>query len=189
MSIENTEDESNIEKTHITTHATHTQTLRRLINIQFIINSIIITTALIGLAFKGPSYFTYNQIMSVFYGSLSLGYYWSKRHNDDSLLFYHQTLHWIGLLIASYILSLYVKSELINDSQAGLVLLLILAFALFLSGLYGEISFMFTGLYIMSLAFITISFSSHLTDTYLTDTVLFLTAIFILIHFTKKARK
>ena len=185
MSIENIEVQT-INQNIKPAHKVKQKIVNRLTAPHFIINSIIIITALTGLGFKGAPYFIYNQIMSLLYGASAIFFYWSTREHDNSILFWHQTLHWIGLMIITFILSMYIRSGIITSSQAGLTLLLFLAFSLFLSGLYGHISFMLSGLYIMTLTLITTSLPNHRTETYLAATGLFLISLFIVTLITKK---
>jgi len=59
---------------------------------------------------------------------------------------WQEILHWIGLLLAVYIVSTFVSIGLIGKFEAGLTVLVLLAIATFLAGIYHDIIFMIVGI-------------------------------------------
>ena len=136
--------------------------LAALLDTRLIINSFIIVSSLMTLLTTHAFSLVYNQIITTIYGGLILFFYWTTRHDNNSVLFWHQLLHWFGMLITCIILTAVTSSELINSYQAGQFLSVLLGFSLFLSGVYGDTSFIISGLYVLSLNFTRVTFSSYL---------------------------
>ncbi len=186
MSTEQPIENTQIKKTNSRISQYKQHTLAAFLEARFTINSFIIFSSLIGLMTTHVFSLSYNQILTAIYSGLLLLFYWAKRHDDDTVLFWHQVLHWAGMLIACIILTANVTSELINSPQAGQLLSVLLGFSLFLSGVYGDTSFMLSGLYVLSLNFIRVSFSPHSYQIYLISTACFLLLLFVIVIFTIK---
>ena len=83
------------------------------------------------------------------YVVLALGLSWYERR-DQSILkpatIWHELLHWTGLIAAVYLISLYVSLGLLGRFEAALAVLTVLALAVYLAGIYIELSFCLIGI-------------------------------------------
>lgn len=108
--------------------------------------------ALVGLLIMDihpRSYWLYSRVMALLYASLSIWLFWYLNRGNHKLTtstLWHQLLHWFGLLIASYLVSIFVNTGLMGSLQAGFVTLTLLALTIFLAGVYSNFSFMLIGL-------------------------------------------
>ena len=116
-----------------------------------------VSLVMLGLAFLGliimdlhpRSYWLFSQIMSALYALLSLWLYWylnRGQHKVDGSTIWHQLLHWLGLLLAVYITSVFVSTGVMASIQAGLMTLTLLALTVFLAGVYTDTAFMLIGI-------------------------------------------
>ncbi len=79
--------------------------------------------------------------------SLFLSWYLRKNHkNVTAVTLWHELLHWIGLGLAVYLVSIFTNSGLIGRFEAGLMTLMLLSLTTFLSGIYVEPTFFVIGL-------------------------------------------
>ncbi len=94
---------------------------------------------------------TYWRIMVPLFALLGLVLSWYLRKTSHWITFttfWHEIVHWLGLIAAVYLVSIYVDIGLIGRFQAALIVMTLLALTLFLGGLYIEISFLPLGLLI-----------------------------------------
>jgi len=116
-----------------------------------------ICLAMLALAFVGllvmdmhpKSYWFYSRIMATVYAMMSLWLFWylhRGEHKIHTSTIWHQMLHWLGLLLAIYIISIFVDTGVIGSAQAGLVTLVLLALTIFLAGVYTDTAFMLIGI-------------------------------------------
>lgn len=87
---------------------------------------------------------------------------WYLRHKNQShsvAFIWHELLHWAGLLLAVYLVSELLRVGLLSRFAASLVILTMLALALFLAGIYIELTFLVLGLviggFVVVIAFLT----------------------------------
>jgi len=95
------------------------------------------------------SYWTYSKIMAFLYAVLGLGLYGYLRRGEHAIhgsTLWHQLLHWLGLLLTIYITSIFVRTGVMANVQAGLMTLTLLSLTIFLAGVYTDSSFMLIGI-------------------------------------------
>lgn len=118
---------------------------------------LIVCLLMLALAFVGlivmdlhsGAYWLYSRIMAVIYALLSLWLFWylhRGKHMIHGSTIWHQMLHWLGLLLAVYLTSIFVSTGVMGSTQAGLVTLVLLALTIFLAGVYTDTSFMLIGI-------------------------------------------
>jgi hypothetical protein len=110
---------------------------------------------LILLDFHSHAFWFYIKIMCGCYAILSIWLNWFVNRNNRAMTIisiWHQILHWIGLLIMIYIVSTLVSSGMLNSSQAAMVTLILLAFSIFIAGVYTDATFMLIGLTLSAFA-------------------------------------
>lgn len=118
---------------------------------------VFVSLAMLVLAFIGliimnihaTSYWIYSCIMAVLFALLSLWLFWylnRGEHKVSTSTIWHQLLHWVGLMFAIYIVSLFVGTGIMGTMQAGLVTLLLLALTIFIVGIYTDLSFVLIGI-------------------------------------------
>lgn len=119
---------------------------------RFITGLIMILLSLVGLiisTLRKDGGWTYWRIMVPLFALLCLWLSWYLRRREESLSFVeigHEVLHWIGLLLAVFLISTFVRLGIAGRFQASLMILTLLAFALFTAGIYIEATFMVIGI-------------------------------------------
>ena len=91
----------------------------------------------------------YWRIITPVYAIVALWLSWylrKKNHAISVVSIWHEIFHWIGLILAIYLVSRFVNIGLMGRFEAGLVVLTLLALTTFLAGIYIEITFVFIGL-------------------------------------------
>ncbi len=91
----------------------------------------------------------YWHIMVGVYAVLSMSLSWYLKHKNSRFgisTLGMELLHWIGLILAVYLVSILVSSGILSRVQAGFVILLLLALTMFLAGLYIDRCFILVGL-------------------------------------------
>ncbi|HYF97573.1 MAG TPA: hypothetical protein VD770_01175 [Coxiellaceae bacterium] len=86
----------------------------------------------------------YWHIMVIGYAVLSLGLSWYLQHKNIKFgisTLGQELFHWLGLVLAVYLVSLLVSTGILSRVQAGFVVLLLLALAMYLAGIYIDRSF------------------------------------------------
>lgn len=86
----------------------------------------------------------YWHVMIVGYALLSLWLSWYLRHKKayfGTASFQIEILHWIGLMLSVYLVSILVDAGILSRVSAGFVVLILLALTMFLAGLYVDQSF------------------------------------------------
>lgn len=111
----------------------------------------------IGVTDFAPRYgFWYWMAMVPIFGAFSLYTGWSKARDQGlgiSSVIRSQLLHWIGLLIAIALVFFLLSAGRINNTEAGLVALLMFSFATFLAGVHFDWRYMVVGI-ILALALV-----------------------------------
>ncbi len=91
----------------------------------------------------------YWRIMVAIFAVLSLFLSWYLRHKKQVLspaTIWHELVQWFGLILAVYLVAIFVNTGLIGRFEAGLVALTLLALNTFITGVYVEITFLIIGL-------------------------------------------
>lgn len=133
----------------------------------------------------------YWKYVSVLFAFLSIGLtlHLRKEGLKTTLVhIWHEVAHWVGLIAAIFITSYLIQMGLIGRFEASLMMLLMLALATYLAGIYGEPSFILVGIalgcFATGIAFI----GEFLYTAILPATLLFGTLIFYIIHKTHQKR-
>jgi len=119
---------------------------------RFIIGTIMLVLALLGMVLTdmkvGGGWF-YWRIITPIYALLSLGLSLHLRHlqvRNTVAKIWHEILHWVGFLLSVYLVSALVKMGFISQFQAGVEVLVLVALATFLAGVYIEPTFLVIGI-------------------------------------------
>jgi hypothetical protein len=127
-------------------------TLAKRLQANEIILIALIALSAIGIAVTdfSPRYgFWYWMAMVPIFGGFSLYSGWSKATSQGisvSTVLRTQLLHWIGLLVAIVIVFFLLRTGRINNIEAGIVALLMFAFATFLAGVHFDWRYMVVGI-------------------------------------------
>ncbi len=120
--------------------------------LRFVVGIIMISLAVIGMIFtdmKSDGAWVYWRIMTPFYAALCIGlsiYLRKKEIKKTALTIWHEIFHWLGLLLAVFLVNALVQMGLVSRLQAGIEVLLLLALATFLAGVYTEPTFIVVGI-------------------------------------------
>ena len=114
--------------------------LRKLTNYEWILIALM-TLAIIGVGityFYPDKSYRYWLAMVPVFGGGCLSLEWSRLKNKGDkfwLIIKDQFYHWSGVLISVYLVHLLFNAQQLNNQNAGLVVLLVLALATFLAGI------------------------------------------------------
>lgn len=105
----------------------------------------------------------YWRIISVLFALLSMGLSFYLRHHqwkDSVITIWHEIFHWMGLILAVFLVSVIVQLGIMGRFEASLQVLILLSFATYLAGVYIEKTFLFIGvllgLFALGLSFVSI---------------------------------
>ena len=118
---------------------------------RFIVGLTMIVLALVGLitsSLRQDGAWNYWRIMVPLFAGMCIFLSWYLRGLKESLSLvkiWQEILHWVGLLLGVYLVSLFVEKGLIERFGGSLAVLTLLAFALFIAGIYMEVTFMLIG--------------------------------------------
>lgn len=138
------------------------------------------------------SYWVFSQIMAGLYAILSLWLFWylhRGEHKVHTSTLWHQLLHWIGLLLAVYITSIFVSTGVMASLQAGLMTLTLLALTIFLAGVYTDTSFIFIGITLAIFAAGAALIQAYLSALMIPVILVAALIIYVLLHREKKQNK
>ncbi|MEX0962207.1 MAG: hypothetical protein WDZ28_05070 [Simkaniaceae bacterium] len=120
--------------------------------IRFIVGLVMILLALVGLiisTLRQDGAWQYWRIMVPVFALICLFFSWYLRREKESVSLvkvWHEILHWIGLMLAVLLVSVFVSHGIMSRFGASLQVLTLLSFSLFLAGVYIETSFMPIGI-------------------------------------------
>lgn len=120
--------------------------------VRFIIGFLMLAIAFVGMIFTNISSqggWIYWRTMTPVYALLSIGlslYLRNMKFSETVTSIWHEIWHWFGLLLAVFLLSKLVDMGFMNHLQAGVQVLLLLALATFLAGVYIESTFLVVGI-------------------------------------------
>jgi MFS family permease len=135
---------------------------------RFIASTAILATAFVGLiitnfAQKGVWEYWRIAIPAVAILTVILSLYTRKVTNKELLTtLYQEILHWIGLVIAVYLVSLYIRMGILGRFEANLIILTLLSLTVFLAGVYTDSSFLATGIFLGGFTAATAFFAQYL---------------------------
>lgn len=120
--------------------------------LRFSVGVVMLFLALLGMIITNLEVngsWSYWRIMTPVYALLSIGLSLYLRHHNQRpivLTIWHEIVHWIGLILAIYLVSVLVDIGFISRFQAGIQVLLLLSLATFLAGIYFESTFIVVGI-------------------------------------------
>jgi hypothetical protein len=85
----------------------------------------------------------------------------AKTRNQESATSHH-VLHWVGALVALGLIFLFIRTERIDASQAGLMAVLLLGLSVFTDGLRIHLRYMLVGIYLFVTAAIMAYIESYI---------------------------
>ena len=113
---------------------------------------ILVTLAAIGIGVTSVSQkhgYNYWLAMAPIFGVVNIFTSWTRARdagqNVGSILL-AQTLHWLGAVLAIYVIFLLFRMNWLSDQESGVLALLVLALASFLSGVHTDWHFCIVGL-------------------------------------------
>jgi hypothetical protein len=161
------------------------------LQVQLAICLVMLALALIGLVvmnFYPAAFWKYSLWMAFLYAVMSIGMF-LYTHRGQDLFFstvWHQLLHWLGMLLAIMVIFTFVRTEVITSIQAGMVMLMLLAFSIFLAGVYADPFFMIIGLVLGVFAVAASYIHAYLPLLMIPVILVAAGLIFVLIHHEKK---
>ena len=142
-------------------------------------------SAFLILNFNHRSLWFFSQIVAGVFGLTSIGLHWYIRRSDhivSTSSVWHQVLHWIGLGMMIYIISIFISTGFITSTQAGVLCLAMLSLSVFIAGVYTDPALLLVGI---TLAIYTASstlFPNHLVLKLIPVTLIAAFCLFLLIH-------
>lgn len=122
------------------------------IKLRLVIAFVLLTLSFIGVIItdiKKDGAWEYWRFLCVVFACLSLALSWHLRRKGwKTPLFtlWHELAHWIGLLGGIFVASYFVRIGFIGRFEASLLILLLLALATYLVGVYTEPTFILLGI-------------------------------------------
>ena len=119
---------------------------------RLIISMTMLILALIGLILSDvyqDGSWNYWRIMVPVFAGLCLWLSWYLRRKEHSMSIakvWHEIVHWFGLFIAVYLVSLFVNVGLLGRFEGGIVVITLLALTTFIAGVYIEMTFAIIGI-------------------------------------------
>lgn len=129
---------------------------------------IMLSQALIGFVLfhlHKQSYWFYSQVMAACYALLAIWLHRYLNKTKELVSFsplWHQILHWVGLIAIIHTVSLLMANGVFTSNQAGLISLLMLSLATFLSGVHTDPIFLLIGIALIVMTVI-LTFKSSFT--------------------------
>ena len=119
----------------------------RLFATYFMLILIFIAMSLLG--FQHRSIWFFSQIVGVVFGITCIGLHWYLYRNitkTKPTSVWHQLLHWIGLWVMLYMISILITTGFITSIQAGIFNLMLIALSVFIAGVYTDPSLLIVGI-------------------------------------------
>ena len=95
---------------------------------------------------------------------------------------WHQLLHWIGLLVALYLVHVFVSAGIISALAAGVVTITMLALTIYLVGIYSDIAFVLIGITLAICAYCLAYVQSYLSIIMIPVILVAAFIIFMVVH-------
>ncbi|MEM7175524.1 MAG: hypothetical protein AAF443_06340 [Chlamydiota bacterium] len=98
---------------------------------------------------KREGAWNYWRVMVPVFAVFCLFLSWYLRHHKhviSATTIWHELAQWLGLILAVYLVSVFVGIGLIGRFQAGLIVLVLLALTTFITGIYIESTFLAIGI-------------------------------------------
>ena len=93
--------------------------------------------------------FDYWRVMVPLFAVMSIGlssYLRRKKHLITFVKIWQEILHWLGLIVAVYLFSVFVQMGIIGRFQAALGTIILLALTTYLAGIYLDVGFVIIGI-------------------------------------------
>ena len=135
--------------------------------------------------FHSTNYWFYSKVLAGSYAVLSIWLFWYLNRgsgNFNGASVGHQIFHWLGLLVALYLVDLFVSSGVMNSLSAGVVTLTLLALTIYLIGVYSDITFIFIGIMLAVLAYCLTYVQAYLSIIMIPVIILAAVIIFFIVH-------
>ena len=135
--------------------------------VRLLVGIIMLTLAIIGMAvtdIRTAGGWDYWKWMVPIYAILALWLSWYVKRQQQKVtpvLFWHEVLHWVGLICAIFLVSYLVHLGTISRFVAGVFQLILLSLAVFLAGVYIETTFIVIGLALGAFALMTAAFVQY----------------------------
>lgn len=103
---------------------------------------------LVVMKVRPGAYWLFNCMMAGIDAILCLWLVWYvKRQNASSFPgnLWHMILHWIGFIAVIYLFTLFIRQGTLTETDAGLYALIVLAFTIYLAGIYTDTTFILIG--------------------------------------------
>lgn len=126
---------------------------------RFIVSLIMIVISFVGLVVTDiwrSGAWNYWRIASPIFALLSIGLSWylrKKEHSISLMKLWHEILHWVTLILAVFLFSVYTDMGIMGRFESGLAILTLLATTIFLAGIYFEYTFLVIGVLLGFFAF------------------------------------
>lgn len=94
-------------------------------------------------------YWLFNCVMAGIDAILCIWLVWyMKRQNGNAFVgnLWHMILHWVGFIAVIYLITVFIRHGVVNVIDAGLYALIVLAFTLYLAGIYTDSVFILVGI-------------------------------------------
>ena len=120
--------------------------------IRLLIAISMLTLSFIGLVvsdFRKNGAWDYWRVMVPVFAPLCLFLSWYLRHKEKVITqgtIWHELVQWLGLALAVYLVSVFVNIRLMRPFEGGLVVLILLALNIFITGIYVETTFFVIGI-------------------------------------------
>lgn len=139
----------------------------------------------IGAAGGGWNYWRWTAVL---YALLALWLSWYLRRKKESLspvTLWHEALHWVGLIGAVFLVSFFLKQGLLSRLSSSLVTTTLFALAVFIAGVYIELSFLFIGI-LLALFAAVIAFLQEYLYALAVPLILLIIAIVVILLWRKR---
>lgn len=162
---------------------------------RFIVGLIMIILSFIGLVLSDlwqDGAWNYWRIVAPVFAIMCIWLSWYLRKKEHSFGFtklWHEILHWIALIMAVFLFSLFVTTGIMGRFEAGLAILTVLALTIFVGGIYIEPSFMLIGIVLGLFAAGAAYMAAYLYTVMLPVTVIAVGLLFLFVYFKKKKKE
>lgn len=155
---------------------------------RLVVSGLMLILAFISLVLvdiHSKAYWFFSQALAVIYALLSIWLFWYLNRGEKKFTrstIWHQILHWIGLLVALYLVDVFVQSGIMSALTAGVVTITMLALTLYLAGLYSDIAFVLIGITLAICAYVLAYVQTYLSIIMIPVIIVAAIIIFAVVH-------
>ena len=138
---------------------------------------------------KSGGFWLFSQALSAIYAILSIWLFWylnRGQHRFTTSTFWHQIFHWLGLLVALYLVHVFVQADIVSPLNAGVLTITILALTIYLIGVYSDVTFIFIGIVLAIFAYCLAYVEVYLYIVVIPAIIIAAIIIFIIVHREKR---